>query len=284
MSTHNRKNVHRRLEMPFLSELYQINNCHLKKQYINNPVTYITKKRHHHTFFEVHFITDGYMSYDFEGETAELFAGDFLIISPEVNHKVDCVEGVIAKYALLFSCGNNPHHKLSRVLGSRPFLKGKITADMSACLEAASDIDESRCLPLMRSHKIFEVILSLAIAAGLEDDADSGFESECDARLALAKQYIKDNINSPLTCPEVSQYCHLSCKQLSRIFSKNEGMPLMGYIHKIKIEAAEKLISESGLSLKEISSYLGFSSEYYFNAFFKKHAGMTPGEYRKSLG
>ncbi len=41
------------------------------------------------------------MSYDFEGETAELFAGDFLIISPEVNHKVDCVEGVIAKYALL---------------------------------------------------------------------------------------------------------------------------------------------------------------------------------------
>ncbi len=139
---------------------------------------------------------------------------------------------------------------------------------MSACLEAASDIDESRCLPLMRSHKIFEVILSLAIAAGLEDDADSGFESECDARLALAKQYIKDNINSPLTCPEVSQYCHLSCKQLSRIFSKNEGMPLMGYIHKIKIEAAEKLISESGLSLKEISSYLGFSSEYYFNAFF----------------
>lgn len=284
MSTHNRKNVHRRLEMPFLSEMYQINNCHFKKQYINNSATYITKKRHHHTFFEVHFITDGYMSYDFDGETAELSAGEILVISPEVDHKADCVEGVIEKYALLFSCGNNPCHKLSRVLGSRPFFKGKITDSISACLEFASDGDEIRYPPLMRSHKIFEVILSLAITAGLKEEADNGFENECDARLALAKQYIKDNINSPLACPEVSQYCHLSCKQLSRIFSKNEGMPLMGYIHKIKIEAAEKLISESKLSLKEISLYLGFSSEYYFNAFFKKHAGMTPGEYRKSLG
>ena len=41
------------------------------------------------------------------------------------------------------------------------------------------------------------------------------------------------------------------------------------------------VMNESELSLKEISERLNFANEYYFNTFFKKYSGMTPGEYRK---
>jgi YesN/AraC family two-component response regulator len=45
-----------------------------------------------------------------------------------------------------------------------------------------------------------------------------------------------------------------------------------------------KLLSDSSLSLKQISEIMNFNNEYYFNAFFKKYSGMPPGEYRKMLG
>jgi len=104
-----------------------------------------------------------------------------------------------------------------------------------------------------------------------------------DVRLSDAKQYIKDNLNFNITCNQVAQHCYISVKQLSRIFMKYEGVTLMKYITMAKTEAAEQLLSDSDFSLKEISEKLGFCNEYYFNTFFKKNAGLSPGDYRKAL-
>ena len=43
----------------------------------------------------------------------------------------------------------------------------------------------------------------------------------------------------------------------------------------------EKLLQEEGLSLKDIREKMNCSSEYYFNTFFKRYSGMTPGAYRR---
>ena len=43
----------------------------------------------------------------------------------------------------------------------------------------------------------------------------------------LAKQYISDNVDSAPSVPEVAAYCHLSCRQLTRLFlqlHKGEGL------------------------------------------------------------
>ena len=104
-----------------------------------------------------------------------------------------------------------------------------------------------------------------------------------DERLSDAKRYIKDNLGFNITCKQVAQHCYLSVKQLSRIFVKYEGMTLMKYITKAKTEAAEQYLADSNMSLKDISEKLGFCNEYYFNTFFKKNAGLSPGDYRKSV-
>ena len=46
----------------------------------------------------------------------------------------------------------------------------------------------------------------------------------------------------------------------------------------------EKLLADESFSLKQISEIMNFNNAYYFNAFFKKHSGMPPGEYRKMNG
>lgn len=100
----------------------------------------------------------------------------------------------------------------------------------------------------------------------------------------LAKQYIDDNIKAAPNVAEVSKYCYLSPKQLTRIFKQIEGTSIGEYIKKQRITQIEKLLTDRTLSLKEISVAMNFNNEYYFNAFFKKYSGMPPGEYRKMLG
>jgi AraC-like DNA-binding protein len=83
---------------------------------------------------------------------------------------------------------------------------------------------------------------------------------------------------------EVAKYCYLSTKQLTRIFNVYEGVSPGEYIIKARVAKIKKLISDKSFSLKQISDIMHFNNEYYFNAFFKKHSGLPPGEYRKMLG
>ena len=86
-----------------------------------------------------------------------------------------------------------------------------------------------------------------------------------------------------LCCEDVAGYCYLSVKQLNRIFLKYERITLLTYIHREKLRAAETMLKEGERSVQEISEILGFSSVYYFSAFFTKHIGLTPRQYRKEV-
>ncbi|MEM6768155.1 MAG: helix-turn-helix domain-containing protein, partial [Bacteroidota bacterium] len=52
---------------------------------------------------------------------------------------------------------------------------------------------------------------------------------------------------------------------------------------RIMVEAKRELYLTSK-SVKEISFLLGYKDEYYFSRFFKRHAGISPSIYRKTVG
>lgn len=53
------------------------------------------------------------------------------------------------------------------------------------------------------------------------------------------------------------------------------------YVTKCKLEEACDLLVYGQRSLAEISAYLGYSSQSYFQNVFKKQHGVTPVQYRK---
>jgi AraC-like DNA-binding protein len=96
----------------------------------------------------------------------------------------------------------------------------------------------------------------------------------------IAARYIEDNKNLFLTCRDVAAYCHFNEKYLSRLFKKELGVTLLEYIHAVKTNEAKRLLSETEAPLSEVAEMLGFSNEYYFNSFFKRNIGISPGSYR----
>ncbi len=69
-----------------------------------------------------------------------------------------------------------------------------------------------------------------------------------------------------------------------RLFTARKGISPYQYLLRSRINASEKLLSETSLPIVKISEEVGFFTAKNFTRIFKKLTGMTPSEFRCSLG
>lgn len=67
---------------------------------------------------------------------------------------------------------------------------------------------------------------------------------------------------------------------LSRKFAKEAGEPFSEALLKMRIEEAKRLLTETDLSVAEVSKSAGFTHSTYFSRRFKEETGMTPYQFR----
>ena len=255
---------------------FGISNCYFKRVQLNWDRNIVSKRQHHHTDFEMHIIWDGCQEYAVGSNTYRVEKGHFLLIAPNVTHQALSAAENTEKYAITF-----------RLPASGSFLcyLGEITPRMEdrlifAAGEAALKRDISDTLI---ENTLLEILVGVLRTAGWKEEKQSRRQDE-NTTVAFAKQYILDNIDRAPSVADVAAYCYLSNKQFTRLFRSAEGVSPGEYILRQRVQRLEKLLRESSLSLKQISQQMHFGSEHYLNAFFKKYAGMPPGEYRKMQG
>lgn len=95
-------------------------------------------------------------------------------------------------------------------------------------------------------------------------------------------QYISAHINWPLSVEDVVDAVGKSRSHISRQFKKELGVSLNDFITNRKLEESKKLLAYTDKPISEISEYLCFSSQSYFQNVFKKKYAITPHEYRKA--
>ncbi|WP_168735977.1 helix-turn-helix domain-containing protein [Cohnella fermenti] len=96
-------------------------------------------------------------------------------------------------------------------------------------------------------------------------------------------RYIRKRINSPILVRELANDIGINPSYLSRKFYSDMGNHLNDYINRQKINEAKKLLVLTDKTLGEISSYLSFSSQSYFQNLFRKFEDTTPIKYRNSF-
>jgi len=256
-----------------------IEQCHLRYLLTERDDKLINKKAHHHASYEIHILADGWQTYEIDRKHYRIESGNFLLIPPLLTHKVLSSAPQTKKYAVVFNAAKTAFpfsEPFGAVLCSTPLQVTDILEEIFADGKAQNALDL-----LLHGNRIFEVIVSLMRMSGAAECSHPLYETEEDLRLTLARQFVIDNINLPLTVADLASYCNLSEKQLTRLFLQYEGSPPKQYIQRQKVNKMEQLLADHTLSLKEISEQMHFSSEYYFNSYFKKHFGMPPGMYRK---
>ncbi len=253
-------------------------DCCLKKLCFGADAAVTTGKSHRHNEVELHLITRGTQTYAFPSGSVCLSAGEALLILPGMAHRAaDCSEGC-EKYAISFRFDPDLFTRFSDGYCRFPVSSPLMEALLFCEREARS---AKRLSPVLIENRLFEALVIILRIAGYQEGIARPHPSAAPDVLSLAKCYIADNIECAPTVQEVAGYCHLSEKQLSRIFRAYEGQSLFDYIRASRVACIKLLLSDPSLSLGQISERMHFGSEYYFSAFFKKNYGMPPGIYRK---
>lgn len=113
-----------------------------------------------------------------------------------------------------------------------------------------------------------------------EDDAKGVQSVSTETRVQAIADMIEENPQSNLTIVELARAANLSTSRFSELFRKVIGISPKQYSQQMRIEKAQRLLSQRKLCIHEISEKVGITDAHYFSRIFNKKTGMSPSEYR----
>lgn len=100
-----------------------------------------------------------------------------------------------------------------------------------------------------------------------------------------AKAFIQDNYHRDISLDDVAGSVYLSAGYLSIIYKEQTGTTIYDSITSLRMQmAAELLLGERGAKVQEVAERVGFNNVQSFLRHFKRQYGMTPIQYRRTLG
>lgn len=101
--------------------------------------------------------------------------------------------------------------------------------------------------------------------------------------MQIAKEYIQEKYGELLTLEEVASVVQLSPPYFSKLFKDYFNETFTGYLTKLRMKEAKRLIQENESSLKEISYQIGYKDANYFSRVFKKHFAKSPRQFQREI-
>jgi len=94
-------------------------------------------------------------------------------------------------------------------------------------------------------------------------------------------RYLRDNIMT-VTRQALSEKFHFNIHYFNVLLKRMSGYSFKQYLQKIRIETAIKLLSDTDMTIRDISKSIGYENTNYFYQLFIKATGESPSGYRKS--
>lgn len=104
---------------------------------------------------------------------------------------------------------------------------------------------------------------------------------EVDPQFSEILEYIDMHASEKLRLVQVAEALNYNKNYLCALFQKNLGQTFVQYLTGRRLENAKFLLSDTNLSLTDISERCGFSDASYFARVFKQNVHQTPAEYRR---
>ena len=239
---------------------------------------------HTHQFSELFYVLRGEGIFYIEDKKVSMKTDDLMIINPYVEHTEKTLPNnpmeyiVIGVEGLAFSF-NDPNQEKTQGNSFYSYGSDKNQFINFAQLMMREFQDkksgfEKVCLGLLQVLLVY-----IARKQNLSVISDSSFRlsKEC----ALAKRYIDINYSQNITLDSLAEITHINKFYLAHSFTECIGQSPINYLTNRRLEASKELLTSSNLSVTQVASSVGFSSQSYFSQNFQKKVGMSPRQYRK---
>ncbi len=113
----------------------------------------------------------------------------------------------------------------------------------------------------------------------LADQRDHG-----DVAILRIQDWLEEHHCEQVNIQELSTQAAMSPRTLHRRFQAAIGEPPLAYLHRIRIEAAKRLLEGTRSNVDEVTRAVGYSDNRSFSRLFKRLTGLSPREYRQRFG
>lgn len=93
--------------------------------------------------------------------------------------------------------------------------------------------------------------------------------------------YMRERLAEPLSLAEVSRVAGFAPDYFSRLLRREEGLTFELCLQRMRLERAKHMLASTPLRATRIAQLAGFKSRTHFQQVFKRHAAVTPIEYRR---
>jgi len=159
-------------------------------------------------------------------------------------------------------------------------LKGKIKPIVAGLMQ--------KMLVAKGSDRIVLLLQTLNLIANSKDRTvilPIGFEplinEHIEDRINDVYSYTIKNFYKKIHTKEIASIACLSEHSFCRYFKIKTGKTYTNFLHEIRIKHACKLLTESNMSISQISNECGFVNFANFFRYFKQLTGKTPAEFKK---
>ncbi len=138
------------------------------------------------------------------------------------------------------------------------------------------DIDTAKGV-LVPFLYMFQTLLPLLLDAN-----DEKTLSGADKAYKNALAFIAENIDRQFSYRELCEQVDYSQAYIGREFKKRAGKSVFEYIADFRIKTAQKLLTDTKLSITDVAFSVGYADPNYFSGVFKARVGVSPKIWRKS--
>jgi AraC family transcriptional regulator len=184
---------------------------------------------------------------------------------------------------VIAECARDMTGRPMPVLGSNGVPRRDITVDaLSRALLDADRVGGS-------FGQLYVDCISIAIIARLLASANRTAERPKGGELARwrlkrAVDYFEAQIGRPVSLAAVAASAGLTRMHFAAQFRAATGLSPHEYFLRRRIERAQEMLAETGMSLVDIALSVGFQTQSHFTTVFKRYAGQPPRAWRESRG
>ena len=249
-----------------------------------NPITYGAERcepghsvRSTRDFYLIHCVFSGKGIFERAGVTYPLEKNSLFIIRPGEPTYYCADKDVPWEYAWIGFEGK----LCNNLLESTVFAEGRCTALVPQALRI---FDEIRRTPdLLPSTELLLCSFVYQLMALLQKNSPAALSRPEEYAVRTA-DFIRANYTNSVSIEGIARILGIDRRYLCRIFSKKYGCPPKDYLVRIRLQRAAELLQNKGSSVREAARAVGYEDMYTFSKIFKKKYGLSPMQYKNTMG
>ena len=249
-------------------------------------------REHRHADIELHYCIKGGFSAVINKRSYFVGEGELLLVSPMSAHSfpgdeaesslvLTIIVGVsfLKNFFSYFSAAPKDRYIISP--DDTSTVSGNLFSSLKEMCELCARGEDRREL-LVRGNicKICSHLID-SIATPDSSDTTEGREIKKVANIEKALEMIYHDYQSPLTVDDAAAVTGYGKSNFCKIFKSITGETFHNVLNRQRVESACALLEQTGLSISEIASEVGFGESKTFCRVFKSVTSYTPLEYRK---